>query len=383
MGTEEQSENDGGVATASDSLTITDNRTGKSYEVPIEDGTVRATALRDIKVNEDDFGVMTYDPAFMNTASCRSAITYLDGEGGVLEYRGYPIEQLAEQSTYLEVAYLLVHGQLPDQKQLDEWTHEITIHTFVHENVRSFMQGFRYDAHPMGMLLASVGALSTFYPDANKIHDPEHAVPPDHPPDREDADAGGVRLPPQHGAAVRLSGQRPALPRQLPLDAVQDDRAQVRARSPARAGARRPVHPARRPRAELLDERGARGRLLAGRSVLRRRRPASRRSTGRCHGGANEQVLRMLRRIGTKENIPDFIKGVKDGKERLMGFGHRVYKNYDPRAKIIKKASPTTSSRSPASTRSWRSRSSSRRSRSRTTTSSRASSTRTSTSTRA
>ena len=173
MGTEEQSENGGGVATASDSLTITDNRTGKTYEVPIEDGTVRATALRDIKVNDDDFGVMAYDPAFMNTASCRSAITYLDGEDGVLEYRGYPIEQLAEHSTYLEVAYLLVHGELPNQQQLDEWTHEITIHTFVHENVRSFMQGFRYDAHPMGMLLASVGALSTFYPDANKIHDPE------------------------------------------------------------------------------------------------------------------------------------------------------------------------------------------------------------------
>ena len=173
MGTEEQSENGGGVATASDSLTITDNRTGKTYEVPIEDGTVRATALRDIKVNDEDFGVMAYDPAFMNTASCRSAITYLDGENGVLEYRGYPIEQLAEHSTYLEVAYLLVHGELPNRQQLDEWTHQITIHTFVHENVRSFMQGFRYDAHPMGMLLASVGALSTFYPDANKIHDPE------------------------------------------------------------------------------------------------------------------------------------------------------------------------------------------------------------------
>ena len=173
MGTEEQTDNGGGVVTASDSLTITDNRTGKSYEVPIEDGTVRAIALRDIKVNENDFGVMTYDPAFMNTASCRSAITYLDGENGVLEYRGYPIEQLAEHSTYLEVAYLLVHGALPDRKQLDEWTHQITIHTFVHENVRSFMQGFRYDAHPMGMLLASVGALSTFYPDANQIKDPE------------------------------------------------------------------------------------------------------------------------------------------------------------------------------------------------------------------
>src|ERR687894_470830 len=174
MGTEEQTDNGGGVATASDSLTITDNRTGKTYDVPVEDGTVRATALRDIKVNESDFGVMSYDPAFMNTASCRSAVTYLDGENGVLEYRGYPIEQLAEHSTYLEVAYLLVHGELPNAKQLDEWTNKITTHTFVHENVKSFMQGFRYDAHPMGMLLASVGALSTFYPDARNISDADN-----------------------------------------------------------------------------------------------------------------------------------------------------------------------------------------------------------------
>src|ERR687883_269377 len=173
MGTEEQTTNGGGVATASDTLSITDNRTGRSYEVPIEDGTIRATALREIRVSDDDFGLMSYDPAFMNTASCRSAITYLDGENGVLEYRGYPIEQLAEQSTYLEVAYLLVHGELPTQAELDQWTHDITIHTFVHENVKNFMGGFRYDAHPMGMLLGSVGALSTFYPDANKINDQE------------------------------------------------------------------------------------------------------------------------------------------------------------------------------------------------------------------
>src|SRR4051794_16977455 len=157
MGTEEQTSNGGGVATAADSLSITDNRTGKSYEVPVEDGTIRATALRDIKVSEDDFGVMSYDPAFMNTASCRSEITFLDGEAGVLEYRGYPIEQLAEQSTYLEVAYLLVHGELPTAKQLDEGVGEITIHTFVHENIKGVMQGFRHDAHPMGMLLGSGG----------------------------------------------------------------------------------------------------------------------------------------------------------------------------------------------------------------------------------
>src|SRR5437763_12278976 len=159
-----------------ESLTVTDNRTGKTYAVPIEDGTVRAMAFRDIKVAEDDFGLMTYDPAYTNTASCRSAITYIDGEAGILEYRGYPIEQLAEQSTYLEVAYLLVHGELPTQQQLDEWTHEITIHTFVHENVKTFMQGFRHDAHPMGMLVGSVGALSTFYPDANDIKDPDNRM---------------------------------------------------------------------------------------------------------------------------------------------------------------------------------------------------------------
>src|ERR1700712_938170 len=172
MGTEEQSSNGGGVATAAETLSITDNRTGQTYEVPIEDGTVRAMALRDIKVDEDDFGLMTYDPAYLNTASCRSAITFIDGDKGILEYRGYPIEQLAEKSTYLEVAYLLVHGELPTTKQLEDFTHEVTIHTFVHENIKDFMQGFRYDAHPMGMLLASVGALSTFYPNANETENP-------------------------------------------------------------------------------------------------------------------------------------------------------------------------------------------------------------------
>src|SRR5919199_6726690 len=174
MSTQAETADGGGTATAADSLTITDNRTGRTYEVPIEDGTIRALALRDIKVDDEDFGLMTYDPAFMNTASCRSAITFIDGDKGVLEYRGYPIEQLAEQSTYLEVAYLLVNGELPNKEQLEEWTHEITIHTFVHENVKNFMQGFRHDAHPMGMLLGSVGALSTFYPDANEIDDAEN-----------------------------------------------------------------------------------------------------------------------------------------------------------------------------------------------------------------
>src|ERR1700733_3211329 len=173
MTTETQQSDGAGVGAGRDSLTVTDNRTGKTYEIPIEDETIRATELRNIKVNDDDFGLMTYDPAYMATASCRSAITYIDGDKGILEYRGYPIEQLAEKSSYLEVAYLLINGELPTQKQLDEWDHLITIHTFVHENVKEFMQGFRYDAHPMGMLLASTGALSTFYPEASQIKDEE------------------------------------------------------------------------------------------------------------------------------------------------------------------------------------------------------------------
>ncbi len=280
---------------------------------------------------------MTYDPAFMNTASCRSAITFIDGDKGILEYRGYPIEQLAEKSTYLEVAYLLIHGELPTQAELDEWTHQITIHTFVHENIKEFMQGFRYDAHPMGMLLASVGALSTFYPEAAAIKDPEF----------------------RYMQVIRLLAKMPTLAAfsyrhnrgmpyvypdndlsyagQLPLDDLQDDRAEVPARSAARARARRALHPPRRPRAELLDQRGAQRRLLAGGPVLggRRRR-----------GGAVRAAPRRRQRGGaadaapdrTKENIPGFIEGVKNGNEKLMGFGHRVYKNFDPRAKIIKKA---------------------------------------------
>src|SRR6201995_850828 len=172
----QQSTDGGGVATSADTLTVTDNRTGKQYEIPIEDNTIRATELRNIKTADDDFGLMSYDPAYMATASCRSAITYIDGDAGILEHRGYPIEQLAERSSYLEVAYLLIHGELPTRPQLEEWVHQITIHTFVHENVKEFIAGFRHDAHPMGMLLGSVGALSTFYPDANEIHDPENRM---------------------------------------------------------------------------------------------------------------------------------------------------------------------------------------------------------------
>ena len=337
MGTEEETTNGGGVATASDTLTITDNRTGQTYEVPVEDGTVRAMALRDIKVSEDDFGLMTYDPAYTNTASCRSAITYIDGDKGILEYRGYPIEQLAEQSTYLEVAYLLIHGELPTQAELDHWTHEVTIHTFVHENVKNFMQGFRYDAHPMGMLLASVGALSTFYPDANDIKDPENRhiqtirliakMPtlaafayrhnmgmPYVYPDNDLAYSGNF-LSMMYKMTELKYEPDPRLERALDiLFILHADHEQNCSTSAVRSVGSSQVDPY--------------SAIAAGVAAL----------YGPLHGGANEAVLRMLKRIETKENIPDFIAGVKAGNERLMGFGHRVYKNYDPRAKIIKTA---------------------------------------------
>jgi citrate synthase len=337
MATEHESAGGGGVATSSDTLTITDNRTGRTYEVPIEDGTVRALALRDIKVDEDDFGLMTYDPAFMNTASCRSAITYLDGDKGILEYRGYPIEQLAEQSTYLEVAYLLIHGALPTQAELDTWTHEITIHTFVHENIKNFMQGFRYDAHPMGMLLASTGGLSTFYPDAAKIKDAEaryiqiirliakmptlaafsfrHNMGQPYVYPDNDLRYPGNFLSMLYKMTELKYQPDPRLERALDiLFILHADHEQNCSTSAVRAVGSSQVDPY--------------SAVAAGVAAL----------YGPLHGGANEAVLRMLRRIGTTDNIPDFIKGVKQGDERLMGFGHRVYKNYDPRARIIKSA---------------------------------------------
>ena len=328
---------DGAARDGHGTLSVTDNRTGRNYEIEITDGTVRSTDFRQIKVADDDFGLMTYDPAYMNTASCRSEITYLDGEAGVLEYRGYPIEQLAEQSTYLEVAYLLVNGELPTSKQLEEWIGEITIHTFVHENIKGFMQGFRHDAHPMGMLLGSVGALSTFYPDANDITDPENRhiqtirliakMPtlaafayrhnmgmPYVYPDNDLAYSGNF-LSMMYKMTELKYEPDPRLERALDiLFILHADHEQNCSTSAVRSVGSSQVDPY--------------SAIAAGVAAL----------YGPLHGGANEAVLRMLKRIETKENIPDFIKGVKEGDERLMGFGHRVYKNYDPRAKIIKKA---------------------------------------------
>jgi citrate synthase len=337
MSTETTTTSDGVGQQGADTLSVTDNRTGQTYEIEITDGTVRAMDFRQIKVADDDFGLMTYDPAYTNTASCRSAITYIDGDAGVLEYRGYPIEQLAEQSTYLEVAYLLVHGELPTQKQLDDWTHEITIHTFVHENVKGFMQGFRHDAHPMGMLLGSVGALSTFYPDANQIKDPGNrhlqtirliakmptlaafayrhtqGMPYVYPDN--DLRYPGNFLSMMYKMTELKYEPDPRLERALDiLFILHADHEQNASTSAVRGVGSTQVDP-------YSAIAGGIGALY-----------------GPLHGGANEAVLRMLRRIETKENVPDFIKGVKDGDERLMGFGHRVYKNYDPRAKIIKTA---------------------------------------------
>jgi citrate synthase len=282
MSTQTQKDGGGGVSQAGETLTVTDNRTGKTYEVPITDGTVRAMDFRQMKVAEDDFGLMTYDPAFTNTASCRSSITYIDGDVGILEYRGYPIEQLAEQSTYLEVAYLLVHGELPTQAQLDQWTHDITMHTFVHENVKEFMAGFRHDAHPMGMLVGSVGALSTFYPNANRNPRPGLAST-----SRPSGSSRRCRRwPPfayRHNMASRTSIRTTTCPtRQLPLDDVQDDRGQVRAGPRGSSGALDILFILHAdPRAERVDERRAPSDPQVDPYSARSPR-ASARSTGRC-----------------------------------------------------------------------------------------------------
>jgi citrate synthase len=336
--TGEQSAGDGAAngATRADTLTVTDNRTGRVYELPVTDGAVRATELRQIKVDPDEFGMLSYDPAFMNTASCRSAITYIDGDAGILQHRGYPIEQLCEHSTYLEVAYLLINGSLPTQQQLAGWVDEITIHTFVHENVKDFMQGFRYDANPMGMLVASVGALSTFYPDANKIHDervraiqiirllakmPTLAAfafrhnmgQPYVYPDNDLAYSGNF-LSMMYKMTELKYEPDPRLARALDvLFILHADHEQNASTSAVRSVGSTQVDPYTA--------------VAAGVAAL----------YGPLHGGANEAALRMLKRIDTVENIPDFLEGVKQGNERLMGFGHRVYKNYDPRARIIRK----------------------------------------------
>src|SRR5271155_1180918 len=322
---------------ANNTLSITDNRTGKKYEVSIEEGDViRAADLRQIKVNKEDFGLMSYDPAFTNTASCRSKVTYIDGDAGILRYRGYPIEELAEKSNYLEVAYLIVKGELPDEKHYRTWEQNIKTHTMVHENIKKFMEGFRYDAHPMGMLVGTIGALSTFYPEANQIVDLESRrlqtrrligkVPtiaafafrhsrglPYVYPDNDLSYTGNF-LSMLFRMAERDYKPNPILEHALDvLFILHADHEQNCSTNAMRSVGSSQVDPY--------------SAVAAATAAL----------YGPLHGGANEAVIRMLMEIGSAKNVPAFIKRVKAGEGRLMGFGHRVYKNYDPRARIVKR----------------------------------------------
>lgn len=319
-----------------DTLTITDNRTGRSYEVPVENDTIRAMDLRQIKVEEQDFGLMAYDPAFVNTASTQSRITFIDGDKGILRYRGYPIDELAEHSSFLEVAYLLIHGNLPTHSQLQQFTHNITFHTMVHENIREFIDAFRYDAHPMGILVSTVAALSTFYPGAKSVEDAEsrrlqiHRLIAKMPtlaayayrhrrgqpcvyPDNDLSYAGNLM-----NMLFKMTETKyqpnPVIEKALDvLFILHADHEQN-----CSASAMRGVGSSR------VDPFSATAAACAA-------------LYGPLHGGANEAVVRMLQEIGSVSNIPSYLERVKSGEVRLMGFGHRVYKNYDPRAKVIKK----------------------------------------------
>jgi citrate synthase len=320
-----------------DTLTITDNRTGKTYEVPITDDTIRAIDLRKIKVRDDDFGLMTYDPAFMNTASCRSSITFIDGDRGILEYRGYPIEQLAEKSTYLETAYLLIYGELPNREQLAQWTHTITYHTMLNEKLKLVLDAFRYNAHPMGKFISVISALGTMYPEARDIFDAEcrqkqihrliakvitiaafgyrHMVGmPYSYPDNDLSYPGNFLNMIFKTTEVKYQ-PNPAMERALDvLFILHADHEQNCSTSAMRSVGSSHVDPY--------------SALAAATAAL----------YGPLHGGANEEVIRMLTEIGSVGHVPEFIKKVKGGEGvKLMGFGHRVYKNYDPRARIIKK----------------------------------------------
>ncbi len=316
-------------------LSVTDNRTGKQYEIPIQDGTIRAIDLRQIKADQEDVGLMTYDPGFLNTAACRSAISYIDGDQGILRYRGYPIEQLAQGSTFLETAYLLLHGELPSAAELDSWIFNITHHTMIHENIKKFIDGFHHDAHPMGMFVSTVAALSTFYPEAKRIQDEtsrrnqifrliaktptlaaftyRHSVGMPYAYPDNDLSYTGNFLNMMFKATEVKYVPNPALARALDvLFILHADHEQNCSTSAMRGVGS--SHP---------DPYSA---MAAAAAAL----------YGPLHGGANEEVLRMLREIGSKDRIPAYIERVKRGEVRLMGFGHRIYKNYDPRAQIIK-----------------------------------------------
>jgi citrate synthase len=319
-----------------DALTVIDSRTGKKYELPITNGTIRALDLRQIKVNDSDFGMMSYDPAFTNTASCISRIAFIDGDKGILRYRGYPIEELAEKSTYLETAYLILHGELPAQKELEEWTYHITHHTFIHESIKKFLDGFHYDAHPMGMLISTVAALSTFYAEAKDIFNPEsrrkqtyrligkmptlagfayrHSLGMPYAYPDNDLSYAGNFLNMLFRTTELKYRPNPTLEHALDvLFILHADHEQNCSTSAMRSVGSSHVDPY--------------SATAAAAAAL----------YGPLHGGANEEVLRMLMEIGSVSRVPDYIKRVKAGEHKLMGFGHRVYKNYDPRARIIKR----------------------------------------------
>ena len=321
--------------TTNDTLRVTDSRTGRSYELPIVDGAIRAIDLRQIKTSEDDFGLLSYDPAFQNTASCRSAITFIDGDEGILRYRGYPIEELAQRASFLDVAWLLLNGDLPDKNQSGAWSHEITQHTFVHENVKKFIDGFHHDAHPMGILVSTLAALSTFYPEAKAVHDKDV----------------------QHKQVVRLIAKMPTLAafayrhaRGLPYAYPDDDLSYPGNFLNMMDRMTEPKYSPDPILEHALDvlfilhaDHEQNCSANAMRSVASSQTDpysaaaaAAAALYGPLHGGANEQVLNMLREIGSVDNVPGYISRVKSGELRLMGFGHRVYKNYDPRATIIK-----------------------------------------------
>jgi citrate synthase len=317
-------------------LTVTDNRTGQTFKLPITDGTVRAIEFRQMKESADDFGLMVYDPSFSNTASCRSDITYIDGDRGILEYRGYPIEQLAEQSTFLETAYLIIHGELPTQSQLDQWTHDITFHTFVHENIRHFMEGFRYDAHPMGMLISTVATLATYYPEARDVDD---AASRDLQTYRLIA-----KMPTLASFAFRKLRGLPYVYPDNELSFVGNFMSMLWKMGELNYKPDPVIERALDVLFILHAEHEQNCSANAMRSIGSSRPDpysaaagAAAALFGPLHGGANEQVLLMLNEIGDKKNVADFVKRFKSGERRLMGFGHRVYKNYDPRARIIKR----------------------------------------------
>jgi citrate synthase len=323
------------ASVGTESLTITDNRTQKTYELPLKHGNIRAMDLRQIKADEKDFGVMSYDPAFLNTAACESRITYIDGDAGILRYRGYPIEQLAEKASFLETAYLLLYGNMPDADQLATFTARVSRHTFIHENMKKFMEGFRYDAHPMSMLVSSIAALSTFYPDARNVEDP------------------AVR----ELMAIRLIAKMPTLAAYafrhtngLPFVYPDNDLSYTGNFMNMLWKMAEPKYQANEVLARALDILfilHADHEQNCSTSTMRvigssqadpflSMAGAAAALSGPLHGGANEEVLRMIDEIGSPDHIPDFIASVKKGERKLMGFGHRVYKNYDPRAKVIK-----------------------------------------------